>query len=554
MYKRTGFQILHLVLLFIIVLNILDFFEVLNPFWDYVKKVVSWFLVGLLFYRLSVTKLFVGVKSRLLDLWFVLAAFALTVNDMLQYAEVSRERMLLAVTEYVAFFQESGPVAAVVNVTEGVWNSMNLGIVPSVLEYGIEYVGALTMNNPVVYLSFSYLGAESTYGLAPVGLSGSMLTVYNSLVPLTPVIASWGLLIGMLGMLAWSLLALRLPVQPGSFLVLIEGARGKVVYRFFLLFFIATFFFLFVFSLVSEWLAIAIDAPILMFAIIGSFLVIVRAHKKFSFGAWEEWVTHVGAEYVEPFMQLFTQKRTLLLGISGLLVLHLVTEVFHYLLPFILPLRDPLYMAQLGPGHDNLFFLVASNLSGSLFVDAAMFFVAAANVIAWFCLLTMPAYIWYKIYRLRSEDHERHHPHFSPFVLGLFSACLVMLLWSRMIWFKRLSIEGLVGVDFTTSLYASNPVPLVLVGLGVFVVVFLLAQFGLRNFLYVIPLLSSVIFMGVYAYLFFLSSFENYLLAGLNAFAASSYGLGLVFFLFLLYTAVFYASGYLLFLYEIVRD
>lgn len=557
MYKRTGFQILHAILGFIILLNILDFLEVLNPFWDYVKKIISWFLVGVLFYRLSPSNVLLGVKRRSLDFWFVAAAFSLTINDMVRYAVIMRENMILS-AQYVGFFQEPGVAASVINVTEEAWNSLSiLGLVPDAATRLFEYASQLTMSAPVLHVAFSYAGEQVTYAVAPIGLSGSLLTVYNSLFPLSGVIQAWGLLLGMLGLLAWALAALRVEIHEKSVLGLLGAgrARGKhVVARFVLLFLVAVFFFLFVFSLVMEWLAIAIDAPILMIALLTSVFLIIVRHERFSVRQWEEWVTHVGAEYVEPFMDLFTQRRTVLLGVSGLLVLHLLTEVLNYLLPFVLPMRDQLYLAQLGPGHDNIFSLI--DFSGSLVQDGAVVLVAFANVIAWFGLLTIPGYIWYKLYRLRTEDHPRHHPSFSPFSLGLFSASLLIMLLAPMIWFKKLSESGLVGVDFYTQPYASplSPVMIVLWGLAIFVLVFFSAQFGMRRYMYLIPLLSSVLFMGVYAYVFFLSSFEYYLLAGLSAFSIGAFGLGAIFSLFLLYTAAFYASGYVLFIYEIVRD
>ncbi len=541
-------QALHVILFAIIVLNILDFFELLDPFWDYIKKLVSWVLVGIVFYRISPSNILLGVRTKLLDLLFVFSAFALSLNDMFRYVRLMRDFMLENASLYTQTIQESGVVTTVINVSEEVFNSANI--------FGFIDIGAqlsslassLTMSTQTVYFAVAHGSEQLVYALTPLGLNGSILSVYNTFIPYFSQWEQTGLMIGVVGLLIIAFLAtLIIPIEQKSFLGLIDNgpAHGlaRVLARFVLVFLAFLFFFLFVFSLVAEWLAIAIDAPILMIAIIAS-LVLAHLHRvSFDFTKWEEFVTGFGD--VSSYVELFHQKRTVLLGLSGILVLHVMAEILVYLLPFTLPLRDQLYLAQLGDGHDNVFTLVSS-------VPEVL--VALTNLFAWASLLFIPGYIWYKIYCLRNEDHARHYPRFPAWFLGLFTGSLVIMLLSRMIWFRKIDGGGLIGVDFFTQVFTGPAIQVLLVGLGIGILVYVLAQFSIRPFLYLIPLGTSMFFLGTYSFLYFLSSAKQYIILTILTFTSEAYFASLAFGLFALFALLFYIPVFLLFLYEIIRD
>lgn len=566
MYKRTGFQILHVILGIIILLNILDFFEFLDPFWDYIKKIISWFLVGILFYRLSPSRVVLGIRKRAMDFWYVVAAFALTINDMLQYVLIARNDMVGGVVQYLGFVRGSGAANLIVtNISESAWNSLTLaGFVPDAPIHLSQIATNITMAQPAIGVAFERLGERIVYDAIPYGMNGALLQVYNSIVPHMSAISEWGVILGLFVLLIWSFVAaVRVPVRESSFVGLFDSGEAaglaRISARFLTIFAVLVFFFLFVFSLVMEWLAIAIDAPILMVAIAVSLLLAYTHRQAFTLGKWEEWVMSIGADFAEPFVKLFSSKKTVLLGLSGLLVLHLLTEIANYLLPFATPMRDRLYLAQLGAGHENLFLLLGQEFSGALLHDVSLIAIGIVNVIAWLGLLAIPGYIWYKLFCLRNENHERHLPHFPPFFLALYTASLSAMLLAPLIWFRRLDEGNLIGVDFFTRSYAESgaiflPVGTMLFAIGVFVVVFFLAHFAIRRFLYLIPIISSILFMGIYSFLFFMSAFRHYLVSGMVALRFSHELLGIAFFLFLVYSAIFYTSGFIFFVYEIVRD
>ena len=80
----------------IIILSILDFFEMLPVEIDYFQKILSWTMMGYLFYKASLTKLFFGVQKKAADILLILTYFLFITNKFVGYALVSvKEKSLL---------------------------------------------------------------------------------------------------------------------------------------------------------------------------------------------------------------------------------------------------------------------------------------------------------------------------------------------------------------------------------------------------------------------------------------------------------------------------
>lgn len=81
----------------VIALSIFDFFEMLPPEVDYFQKILSWTMMGYLFYRASLTKLFFGVQKKFADGLLILTYFLFITPKVVGYAMVaSREESLLS--------------------------------------------------------------------------------------------------------------------------------------------------------------------------------------------------------------------------------------------------------------------------------------------------------------------------------------------------------------------------------------------------------------------------------------------------------------------------
>lgn len=76
-------KILMFYFILFIILNILDFFNQLVGDIDFIKKILSWIIIGYLFYSISFTKIFVGARYRIYDWGFLLSYLLLTLPRIL---------------------------------------------------------------------------------------------------------------------------------------------------------------------------------------------------------------------------------------------------------------------------------------------------------------------------------------------------------------------------------------------------------------------------------------------------------------------------------------
>lgn len=81
--EKTAIIIYLLILIFI---NILDFFNLLVGDIDFLEKLTSWIAIAYLFYHISITKVFIGIRNKLYDI-ILIVGFSLMVipKSILQY-------------------------------------------------------------------------------------------------------------------------------------------------------------------------------------------------------------------------------------------------------------------------------------------------------------------------------------------------------------------------------------------------------------------------------------------------------------------------------------
>jgi len=320
-----------------------------------------------------------------------------------------------------------------------------------------------------------------------------------------------------------------------------------------------------VFNLMMEWLAIAIDAPMLVIGVLFYLLLWIKHHKRFSTESFIYRIGNMGTGFYKRFMSLFHSKKGVFLAISGMLVLHLLTDVGNFMVPYSLGIYDSLYFDQLGPGHEPVFSLTGIMRAGpdSLFgediaqvvnsVDAmGVIFVYLFNFIAMLLLLITPAALWYIIFTRTKFSIPRLLPvlYFSSFACFLLSPVFVM---------KRVEIGALVGVDIITKdlLQATrlsiNAVLVISLLIGV--VVFLLSlNSWLRRRIVYGAVIFSLIFFAYYIYLFFIDVSSYYLQVVLENLGGSEFFIGAYFFIFLMLTILFYIGGFVIFIYELVEN
>ncbi|MBW2974446.1 hypothetical protein KY366_01895 [Candidatus Woesearchaeota archaeon] len=470
------------ILIFLIVVNFLDFFEYLPGDVDFMKKILSWLLLGYLLYRISLTKLFFGVRNKLIDISLIISYFLLITKSLVGYAYVSAEEANLLAPLYTFIIS----------------------------------------NNVAVELTSFYAG-----GIALIALS--------------------------------ALITFLIKVKKPSIMSVIHekgyaSTAAKRVERFIATFFVLVFFFIVLFNLMMEWLAIAVDASLLIVAFIFYMLTLFRVHfKKLSPKSLIYKIGDVGEGFYEKFIGLFHSKESFFLGISGLLVLHLLTDVAIFIIPYILGFHDTLYFSQLGAGHEPLYllFLKDTAASSTLLQKAYISWIYLFNIFGMLFLLILPAYIWYRLYCGKGffADSKK---------LSMFFASVLVFIIAPVFKLKDIKVESLIGVDITTSqLNASTNLALVvflslLFGL---VVYFLSSSHWIKEKLIAMGIAVVDLFFVLYIFYFFRSTASYYVeTIRFLLFSLKRYLVAFYFIIFLIVISLFYIVGFLVFLSETRKE
>lgn len=571
MGRSMGWRVNEMILVILILFQVLDFFKLLDPFWDYIKKIISWSLIGYLLYLTSPSGIFFGERHRWWDAAAILSFFSMTVKNLVGFAVAARERMLEQVGQYAAFMK-SAAVTEGIDVTLNQTDFMTFMATPFLnggSTIAKPFAGQLTMADPAIRFVFSS-GNESIGALLqPYGQNGMVFQLYNTLVHNAAAIEQAAFIAGAVAVILLVLIAaFRFRVQERSVLQVIhEGGplkdAGHAAMRVVSVFLVTSAYFILFFNLLSEWLAIAIDAPLAMAGIAIYLFAAFRFHRLTHRNVeTDDLLTRIGGfgnDFVKSFAGLFTEKRTVFLGLSGLLVLHLLTDIGTFVIPYITGLQDPLYFGHLGPGHEPLTTLIAAAWGGPERVAVLLLYIL--NAVGIVALLGLPAYIWYKTFRIRNAEKEghRHHPQLPGWSIAVLLSGIGGFLAAPA--FRMTSITGstIIGVDLQTMpIAAAEPAVVAALILGGAIIVLALSFLRrIREYLMAALFVTSLIFLGVYSYHFFMATCIYYIREGwtmLIAGTATSLFIAAWLFLFFTINILFYAFGFFGFLYETLRE
>jgi len=286
-----------IILVFLILLNVLDFFEILPADLDYAKKVISWTALGYLLYKASLTKIFFNNHHKIVDLLLIGSYFLFIVKNLILFS-------LASIEEFVIFYDFQKFL---------VDNA-------AFLEFYSLIIGSITILVLAIYSSF-FIDVRKPSLMHIIHEEG----------------------------------------KPDTLL--------KYIIRIITIYLVYIAFFVVVFNLVMEWLALAIDAPIIMLAILFYLFIIIRHYRKYRMESLIYRIGEFGEKFYEKFISLFHYKKTILLGISGMLVLHLLTDAGSFIVPYIFVFHDTLYFSQLGSGHDALIPLFIEQIRNQPFLE-----------------------------------------------------------------------------------------------------------------------------------------------------------------------------------------
>ena len=553
----------------IIILNLLDAIKVLPPSLDYVKKIISWGALGYLLYHASLTKLLFGIKNKKIDLALVISYFLLIFNKFTSYAKIALEELHEKAYGMLHFSQgaagQNTLQVTVDNVNEITTAHFTQGIMSQILE-------KLSFMNPHILLEVTdgtqtiYLNA-STQPLTLTNffsyINGSLFYLIKFLADNAAVLEKYAFLIGGIALIVIALYwALTKEVKAPSFMhVIHEDKQAKTTFqkllRAIVIYVVLVAFFIAIFNLVMEWLAVAIDAYIIVILVLLYIYWVFRGHKKFR---THHFITKVGAgseKFYEQFVELFHTKHGVFLGIAGILVLHLITDIGIFILPYILFPQDPLYFHQdplyFGIGHSPISTLFMGDvaLTQNIGEIAALTYNYIFSSIGILMLFLIPAYIWYTIFKRRKGHAHR-------LLLSLFFMSLVCHVFTPLFNIKSMETPYLVGVDIITSSIMQNLTMslFLIVGISLAVGLFfylITANKFLRREMTYGAVVIGLVYLGKYIYYFFIDNVQYYLDTIHALVNSTNYFFALYFLMFFGIIMVFYIAGFIMFLYEIVK-
>jgi len=479
LFSRIGLGIEEFLLFTLIILNILDFIELLSPSWDFIKKIVSWTCLGYLFYKADLNDVFFGIKNKRLDLFVVIAFFLLITKQFVGFAKVAVE--------------EASP-------------------------FMVGFYELILRNAASIELYTLYLGLFMLSGIALyivlAGIRVKRPSVITTIFKETKKI----------------------------------GIETKII-KFIFCFVIYIAFFVIIFNLAMEWLAIAIDAPLVIVGVFFYLFFIVKHARTADPETILFKLGNFGEEFYRRFINLLHREKTIFFAISGMLVLHLLVDFFNFIVPYLTGMQDILYFNQLGPGHTALikFFIEDVSYFGSIITKSMVTIIYFMNICAVFLLLLGPAYLWYKVFK-------RSKIRLDPNKLGLFVASLACFFVSPLFQIKKITVPNLVGVDITTQ--SLPKIQFIYFITNMCVLIWLLVFFislnkTVRKILTIGLVVSIEAFFMYYVYLYFTNILDFYYSLVLNLLASSSFMLAAYFILFLGINILFYISGVFIFLYEV---
>jgi len=209
-----------------------------------------------------------------------------------------------------------------------------------------------------------------------------------------------------------------------------------------------------------EWLAIAVDAPLAVIAIIFYILHIIKT-KDFRFDSFINNMSNSISNFYTVVLNLFTQKNKFALGVAGLLILHILTEIGNYIFPYITGRLDSLYFSlssgteNLESAFDNLILLIESGRApffsindfitsqphsifayqiinmDSIFQIINLLLQYIFNLYFLIFILVMPGVIWWNMYKFSTDrKHRIHKIEINKYFIALFIISTVVVIFN----------------------------------------------------------------------------------------------------------------------------
>ncbi|MBW2997106.1 hypothetical protein KY349_02060 [Candidatus Woesearchaeota archaeon] len=376
---------------------------------------------------------------------------------------------------------------------------------------------------------------------------------YGMVIHNAPMIEKTGFWIGGLVLLVISYLLIYEKVKKPCLLGIIHEAKlveraGQKIVRFLSIYLVLISIFVVVFMLAIEWLAVTVDAPIMMAIVFFDLFVIVKRGRGMKTESFLKKVSEASENFYSRFISFFHSRKTITIAITGLLVLHLLIDIGNFIIPYTTGLFYPKYFAQLGAGHNPLGFLMALDFAATdcIFMKIGIMLVYLFNIIAVLMLFIGPAYAWYYFHHKKRVKIQN--------VMWLFFGSLVVFIMQPLFLLDEIRAPFVLGVDITTQQIPqlANVPMVLLISVLVMGIFYILGRKDIRRTAQV-GFMAVFVYFGLYLYYFFIDLAKYYTEAVVVMAQNNKYFIALHLLLFFVVTIMFYIGGYLMFLHEAIR-
>ncbi|MBI2654215.1 hypothetical protein HYX02_05400 [Candidatus Woesearchaeota archaeon] len=395
---------------------------------------------------------------------------------------------------------------------------------------------------------------------------------FSNNLPLTNLVTFY---IGVLGILVISFyLTKKINISHPSLLYALhqKELKNKPV-KFIWIFVLLLGFYYFIYNIILEWLEFTLDDPVIATGIVFFIYKISMHRQKFHADNFVFKIGDFSSKLYSKFVSLFHYKKTLPLAISGLLILHALSDlgVFAYSLVFS---KENFYLGLLRYEHVpflKLFLEDAKSMPS--FAIVPLFIAYLLNALSLMIFLLIPVVVWVSLFS-RKGFHIN-----NAFLFFIYSSVVAYILLPGYIIqpITELSIRGAVigeneavgGIDvLSLPLLESKSIlddffpnkSTVIVAVSIVAILFGLIVYAfsfrpkIKKELYAISIIGGMVFYTIYLYYFF-SSLLAYFYDGILATISTlNFLIGMILAIFLILSIMFYIGGYLMFLYEIVME
>jgi len=412
--------------IFFIILNVIDFLNIIPNDLDLFKKFLSWFLIGLLIYDASITKILIGKRYKTIDFLFVLFSFIMIDTRTLYY--------------WFTYIVDSNQL-------------LSYRLFSGLITFFLSYINSFNKVLSMFYIGLSLLFILSyeIYKRRSYSTENSLYRSFN-----------FG-----------------------------KGFINKF-FSFLFIYFFVIFFSLTVYNFFMEWFALAVDSLILVLGLLYYIYVFIKRHIYKNQYELLNSISSSGEEIYLKTLGLFSNKKTLFLGISFLLTLHLLVDAGVFLIPEMTGLKNTLY--HINSANDTLhiplinFFNLGKsvlwysiyNLSGKITYILSFIVILSIiiiNLIFVSFSLILPSYILYSLMVRRRINIKSTYlyAYFLSFLFYIFN------LKTNVIYFTI--FEGKVlGVNIITHIIPKNISTFSLV-LSIILVILYFISFSFLNYI-----------------------------------------------------------------------